>query len=162
MLQRVQRLLHLLAGEEINDATVPWAYCDAFQIAITHGDQARAKIVAERALSPWMLIKRYDSPEVKKLQKLSNDPSQHASHGFTTKLVFTVEGAPADMKGNDFEDWLWSEKKCDNQQFIHFRDEAAIPAFENLPDEDNVDLDFFQTEDGFSIGLGEIGFSWAR
>lgn len=49
MLQRVQRLLHLLACEEIDDATVPRAYCDAFQIAITHGDQARAKIVAERA-----------------------------------------------------------------------------------------------------------------
>ncbi|KAI3567904.1 hypothetical protein IWW34DRAFT_381800 [Fusarium oxysporum f. sp. albedinis] len=110
-----------------------------------------------------MLIKRYDSPEVKKLQKLSNYPSQHASHGLTTKLVSTVEEIPADMKDSDFEDWLWSEKKCDNQQFIHFRDEAAFPTFENLPDEDNVDLDFFQTEDGISYRpwrhwafLGEI------
>lgn len=44
-----------------------------------------------------------------------------------------------------------------------FGDEAAFPTFENLPDEDNVDLDFFQTEDGISYRpwrhwafLGEI------
>ncbi|KAM0198329.1 hypothetical protein ACHAQI_012377 [Fusarium lateritium] len=149
MLQRVQRLLDLLTCEGIDDATVPRAYYDAFQIAITHGDRARAKIFAERALSARILIED-DSPEVEKLQKLSDDPSQHASHGLTTRLVSTIEEIPTDKKGSDFEAWLWCEKKSNNQQLIHFRDETAFPAFEDLPDEDNVDLDYFQTEDGFS------------
>ncbi|RBR26233.1 uncharacterized protein FIESC28_01016 [Fusarium coffeatum] len=154
MLQRVQRLLHLLTCEGIGDATVPRAYYDAFQIAITHGDQARAKVFAERALSARVLVEGYDSPEVEKLQKLSNDPSQHASHSLTTRLVSTIDEIPADMKDDDFEAWLWSEKNCKDQQFIHFRDEAAFPAFEDLPGEDDVDLDFFQTEDGFSYRPG--------
>lgn len=162
-LQSVRRLLHLLMCEGINDASVPRAYYDAFQIAITHGDQARAKIFAERALSARVIIEGHDSPVVKKLQKLSDDPSQHRSHGLTGKWASTTDDIPTDLEDVDFETWLWRVQKPHDSQILNFRNEAAFPAFEDLPGENDVNLDFYQSEDGFSYRprrhwafLGEI------
>lgn len=66
------------------------------------------------------------------------------------------------MKDGDFKDWLWTENKYVNRQYVDFWDEAAFPVFENLPDKGNVDLDIFQTAMDFPIVLGDIGLSWAR
>ena len=48
-LNAVRVLLELLDQEGVTDASIPRAYYDAFQVAIAHGDKARAKIFAERA-----------------------------------------------------------------------------------------------------------------
>jgi hypothetical protein len=45
-LEDVHTLLALLEAENITDPRLPRAYYDAFQIAIAHGDQARAKVFA--------------------------------------------------------------------------------------------------------------------
>jgi len=42
-------LLRLLGEEDIIDARVPRLYYDAFQVAIANGDQARARVFAQRA-----------------------------------------------------------------------------------------------------------------
>ena len=48
-LNAVRVMLDLLDQEGITDASVPRANYDASQIAIAHGDKARAKVFAERA-----------------------------------------------------------------------------------------------------------------
>ncbi|KAI8710891.1 MYND-type zinc finger protein samB [Fusarium sp. LHS14.1] len=162
-LHNVQRLLHLLKSEGLNDASVPRAYYDAFQMAITHGDLARAKVFADRALSDRTILEGHDSPDVEKLQQLSNDPSQHRSCGLSKKWTSVTEQIPKGLGVNDFEDWLWRQQKPHGSQFADLRCELTFPAFEHLPADNDVDLEFFQSADGFSYHprknwafLGEI------
>ncbi len=49
-LQKVHTLIQLLEVEQISDARLPRAYYDALQTVIAHGDQARAKVFAKRAM----------------------------------------------------------------------------------------------------------------
>lgn len=48
-LRDAHTLLRLLEGEHIDKAMIARLYYDAFQIVIANGDQARAKVFAERA-----------------------------------------------------------------------------------------------------------------
>ena len=47
-LNAIRVMLELLDWEGITDASIPRVYYDAFQIAIAHGDESRAKIIAEK------------------------------------------------------------------------------------------------------------------
>ena len=59
------------------DTRLPRAFLDAAQIAITHGDLARARIFAERAVLGWIILKGSDSSNVLQYRVLSKDPSNH-------------------------------------------------------------------------------------
>jgi hypothetical protein len=80
-LNAVRVLLELLDQEGITDASIPRAYYDAFQIAIAHGDEARAKIFAERAYAARVIAEGDDSPETMKLKRLAERPTEHLSSG---------------------------------------------------------------------------------
>jgi hypothetical protein len=76
-LHDVHKLLNLLNDEGSADAGVPRAYYSAFQIAITHEDIARPRVLAERATSTRAILEGKDSPKVQRMESLARNPSQH-------------------------------------------------------------------------------------
>ncbi|KAF2477434.1 SET domain-containing protein [Lindgomyces ingoldianus] len=98
-LHNVRKLLALLDNEGFADASVPRAYYDAFQIAITHGDMARASIFAERAASN-RIMERY-----------AKDPSEHSAYGYTGKWRTEMVDIPSGLDKDAYEGWLWKEEQ---------------------------------------------------
>ncbi len=89
-------LLHTMFGlfeeEGIWDARIARAYNDAYQIADESGDEARARIFAERAYNVRRLIKGDDSPVTLKMKRGAEEISAQIPQG---------------MSGAQFESWLW-------------------------------------------------------
>lgn len=82
-LQRIHKLLKLCEEEGLADGDVPRAYYDAFQLAVFNSDLARASIFANRAAVTRTTFEGDDSPEVRKLRHLSEDPTGHPCCGFS-------------------------------------------------------------------------------
>ena len=80
-------LLQILE-EEYNSgagALIARLYYDAFQISITHGDQARASLFAERGYELRVICEGEDSPETRKMKKLMENPAGHRNFGASTR-----------------------------------------------------------------------------
>jgi hypothetical protein len=103
----VRNLLNLLFEENITDSRVPRAYYDAFQIAIAHGDQARAKVFAERAFKLRLQCEGDDSPEVSRLKALVKSPKDHRLYGTTTLWKKSTKMIPKNLDEAAFDAWLW-------------------------------------------------------
>jgi hypothetical protein len=109
-LHHVYTIVRLLEEEHIADARVPRAYYDALQITIAHGDQARAKVFAERAYAARVVVEGEDSPETRRLKSFMENPSIHRLYGTTKKWRQDSKKIPRDMCATDFEGWLWKKK----------------------------------------------------
>ncbi|KXH60739.1 hypothetical protein CSAL01_09364 [Colletotrichum salicis] len=78
---RMAHEMKLLMEEEgIADARIPRLYYDAFQIVIANGDEARARIFAERASVERLIMEGSDSAVVHRLNKYAANPSSHVLH----------------------------------------------------------------------------------
>lgn len=106
-LQNAHALLLLLEDEGTTDARVPRLYYDAFQIAIANGDQARAKVLAERARDARAILEGEDSPETIRLQGFARAPAEHTLFGTSIKWKQAVNKIPQSMNDEEFENWLW-------------------------------------------------------
>ncbi|KAI9782000.1 MAG: hypothetical protein M1839_005593 [Geoglossum umbratile] len=149
-LHDVHKLLSLLDDEGFADASVPRAYYDAFQIAIAHGDIARARVFAERAASSRAILEGNDSPTVQRMESLARNPSQHMTHGFSEKWRGAGDDIPGELGKDEFERWLWRKEIAEVSQYADLRSEAAFPPFDDLPEENDISLEFYESEDGFS------------
>lgn len=110
-LHLVHEMFRLFEEEGIYDASVPRAYYDAFQIAIGHGDKARAKIFAERAYVARLIVEGEDSPAVIKAKRLAERPEEHWSYRrIMGPSTASKSPQPADTK--ELEDLLWMEGNC--------------------------------------------------
>ncbi len=147
-----------------DDAGLSRAFLDAAQIAIANGDLARGRIFAERAVSGWLTALGGDSIEVIEHETLARDPSKHKLYGISMKWRTIVDEAPRGLESSDFEDWLWKREKPQHPgQLADLRSHATFPGFMDLPDENNVDLNFYESSDMFTYRprrhwcfLGEI------
>ncbi|KAH7091539.1 hypothetical protein FB567DRAFT_558400 [Paraphoma chrysanthemicola] len=110
-LYHVQTMIQFMAEEHIDDARIPRTYYDALQIAIAHGDQARAKVFAERAYSNRRVLEGDDSPETKRVKEFMERPSSHRLYGTTMKWRQGVDKIPKDKSAEEFESWLWRRSK---------------------------------------------------
>ena len=91
-------------------ALVPRLYYDALQIVVAHGDQARARVFAERGYEARVECEGEDSPATQKVKRLMQDPSSHASFGAYGKGWRTSKTAQPDREKigeQAFEKWLW-------------------------------------------------------
>jgi hypothetical protein len=102
-LHDVHKLLSVLDNEGFADASAPRAYYNAFQIAITHGDIARARVFAERAASTREILEGNDSPTVQRIESLARNPSQHMAHGFSMKWRIAGDDIPRELGKDSFE-----------------------------------------------------------
>ncbi|MCJ1328294.1 hypothetical protein MMC10_004970 [Thelotrema lepadinum] len=108
-LRWVHSLLQLLDAEQIMDARLPRAYYDAFQTVIAQGDQARAKVFADRAYSARLCCEGDDSEATLNMKELANNPGRHRLFGVSNKWRQSVKKIPSGVDGDDFEKWLWRQ-----------------------------------------------------
>ncbi|KAL8365076.1 hypothetical protein RB595_004069 [Gaeumannomyces hyphopodioides] len=152
-LHDVRKLLKLSEEEGLHDASVPRAYYDAFQIAVVNGDRARAKVFGERAAATRAIVEGDDSPTVRRMKDLVGDPTRHPSYGHSSRWQTSTDNTPSSLSAADFETWLWREEKeipQEQPQHTDLRDEATFPSFNELPEENDLDLEFYESTDGFS------------
>ncbi|KAJ2990352.1 hypothetical protein NUW58_g2994 [Xylaria curta] len=109
-LQACHTLLKVLLDEYGTSgmALVARLYYDAFQIAITHGDQARAKVFAERAYKARVACEGEDNPVTKRINGFMKNPASHDSFALGSKMWRSSKTAqPRNLGAEDFEKWLW-------------------------------------------------------
>jgi hypothetical protein len=86
---------------------------------------------------------------VLKTKQLARNPSSHDTYGNSVAWKTAADDVPLGLDSNEFEDWLWKrEKKNEPEQPGVFRNQATFPSFFQLPDETDVDDDFFESRDG--------------
>ena len=102
-------LLQLLQEEYEGDAgaLIARLYYDAFQISITHGDQARASVFAERSYRSRVMCEGEDNPETRKIKKLMENPTGHRNFGASKKWKTAKRLIPKGLDPDEFEKWLW-------------------------------------------------------
>jgi hypothetical protein len=110
-LEDVHTLLTLLEAENITDARVPRAYYDALQIAIAHGDQARAKVFAQRAYEARLCCEGDDSPLTTRMKSLVARPAEHQLFGTSSRWRLSEKMIPKTLEGERFEAWLWRRNR---------------------------------------------------
>jgi hypothetical protein len=85
-------------------------YYDAFQICITHGDQARAKIFAERVYKARLVCEGEDSPATQDIKKLMQNPAGHRNFGASKKWKTRKGMVPKGLGDEGLEKWLWRKE----------------------------------------------------
>jgi hypothetical protein len=80
-----------------------------------------------------------------KYRALAQDPSKHELYGVSMKWKTKVDEVPQGLELSDFEDWLWRrEKPKALGQLANLRSCVTFPGFINLPDENDVDPEFYK------------------
>ncbi|KAK3167162.1 hypothetical protein OEA41_010288 [Lepraria neglecta] len=144
----IDQQVRLYNKQGSDDAGLPRAFLDAAQIVIANGDLGRGRIFAERAVSGWWTALGGDIMEVIEHGTLAREPSKHKLYGLSMKWRTTVDVAPRGLEPSDFEDWLWKREKPKHPgQLADLRSHATFPGFIDLPDENDVDLDFYESSD---------------
>lgn len=102
-------LLKVFEEEDVQDSRIHRAYYDAFQLCNMHGDQARAKVFAQRCLDKRVQCEGPDSPDVLEMVAIIKAPSKHSSFGSTKKWAQQPDQVPQNPDPADFDKWLWRE-----------------------------------------------------
>ncbi|SCO54450.1 uncharacterized protein FFNC_15518 [Fusarium fujikuroi] len=147
----VDRQVRLYNEQGPDDVGLPRAFFDAAQICAAHGDLARARVFTERAAAGWLVLEGDDSLRVRNTRQLARNPSSHDTYGNSAAWRTAVDDVPQGLGSNEFEDWLWKREKDSNPEGQGiFRNQAAFPSFIQLPNEAEVDDNFFKTKDGIN------------
>ncbi|KAH6977417.1 hypothetical protein BKA56DRAFT_674232 [Ilyonectria sp. MPI-CAGE-AT-0026] len=148
-LRYADRIVCLYNEHRPDDGGLPRAFLGAAQIAIIHGDLARARIFLERARLGWTALEGDDSHP--QFSLLCQDPSKTKSYGMSMKWKTAVDEIPKELAPEEFEDWLWRRPKPRQLgQPVKFREQAVFPSFMNLPDDTNTDPIFYESRDGLT------------
>ncbi|CAJ2502519.1 Uu.00g099130.m01.CDS01 [Anthostomella pinea] len=110
VLRWVDRQVRLYNEHGPDDNGLPRAFLDAAQVAIAHGDLARGRIFAERAVSGWKILGGDDSTQVREHGHLAVNPSKLGLHGLSKEWKTAVDEVPQGLEAGDFEDWLWKRE----------------------------------------------------
>lgn len=110
-LHYVDQQVRLYNEQDPNDVGLPRAYFDAAQIAIAHGDLARAQIFVDRAVDGWSCAEGDDSDRVIEYRALANNMSEHKLYGLSMKWKTAVNDVPQGLDPAELEDWLWRREK---------------------------------------------------
>ncbi|EEP78153.1 predicted protein [Uncinocarpus reesii 1704] len=103
-------LFRMLIEEDMIGSRISRVYNDALQISIAHGDEARAKVFAQRAHAVRVILEGEDSPETIRLKGIIENPSSHGLYGSSTDWAQSVKEIPTGLSESDFDDWLWRQK----------------------------------------------------
>jgi hypothetical protein len=106
-LSRCRELLSLYEMEAITDPRVARVYYDAFQICITHSDQARACAFAQKAYETRLYLEGEDSPNTQKMKSFMANPANHMSFGISQRWEQLKEAVPENVNAQEFNRWLW-------------------------------------------------------
>ena len=83
-------------------------YFDALQICSTHGDQARASILAQRSYEARVICEGGDTSDAHQLKTLAERPMQHAGfEEYSSQWRSMKEDVPQGLDAKAFERWLF-------------------------------------------------------
>jgi hypothetical protein len=102
-----RELLELYRSEAITDARMARVCYDAFQICVTHGDQARASVFARMAYETRLYLEGQDSPDTQKMKSFMANPADHMSYGFSQRWKMPLRQIPKGLDAEEFSQWLW-------------------------------------------------------
>lgn len=143
-LRCLDREIQLYDMTGADDPGLSRVYLDAAQVAIAHGDLARGRIFAERAVQGWRISGGSDCQNVIEFESLPQKPSQLPLYGISMQWKTTVDEVLSALEPTEFENWLWKrEKSPPSGARADLRNCVIFPAFSGLPDEGGVDLDFY-------------------
>jgi hypothetical protein len=99
------KLLRLLEEEYECSAEALKArlYYDAFQICITHSDEARASGFTEKAYKSRILCEGEDSPLTKKMKNFKEKPAAHPNSGLSGAWKTSTGSIPTGLSPDDFD-----------------------------------------------------------
>ncbi|KAI0438720.1 heterokaryon incompatibility protein-domain-containing protein [Xylaria telfairii] len=135
--------VHLYRDQGREDVGFAEAFVNAAQLAIANSDLARGRIFAERAASIWKTTVGGDDTQAIKHEALAQDPSEYELYGASMKWKTKVDEVPQGLEPSDFEDWLWRREKLTG--LGNLRRRANFPGFIDLPDENAIDPEFYQS-----------------
>lgn len=84
-------------------------YYDAFQICITHGDQARASVFATLAYESRVVCEGEDSPAVGRMKGFMANPKSHRNFGTSKRWRTEKTMVPKSLDDEAFDQWLWRQ-----------------------------------------------------
>lgn len=111
-LDREVQLYNMTGADDPGLSKVYW---DAAQVTIAHGDLARGRIFAERALQGWRISCGSDSQPVINFGRIPQDPSRLSLYGMSKQWTTAVNEVPNQLEPTQFEDWLWKRERLPNQ-----------------------------------------------
>ena len=94
-------------SEAITDARVARVCYDAFQICVTHGDQARASVFARMAYETRVYLEGQDSPDTQKMKTFMTNSADHMICGFSRRWNIPRRQIPKGLDTEGFSQWLW-------------------------------------------------------
>jgi hypothetical protein len=126
-----RELLSLYEIEAITDPRVARVYYDAFQICITHGDEARASVFAQNAYETRLYLEGEDSPDTQKMKSFMENPADHMAFGFSESWEQSKEEVPKNLDALEFDRWLWlyadsTDDNSDTSSSFDSLDSASI------------------------------------
>jgi hypothetical protein len=130
-LAHCRELLSLYEMEAITDPRVARVYYDAFQICITHGDEARASIFAQKAYETRLYLEGEDSPDTQKMKSFMANPADHMAFGLSESWEQSKEAVPKNVDAQEFDRWLWlqansTDDNSDTSSSFDSLDSASI------------------------------------
>lgn len=151
-LRYVDRQVHLFEEQGSIGTGLARAYSDASRIVISNGDLARGHIFANRAVERWRTMHGSDSESAMKYETIAKDPSTCDLFGTSMKWRTTLDEVPQGLEPSEFGDWLWKRKKEKSfipqqpGQLVDMRNHDIFPGFTDLPDENDFNHDFYETD----------------
>lgn len=106
-LARCKELLSLYEIEAITDPRIARVYYDAFQICITHSDEARASVFAQKAYETRVYLEGEDSPDTQKMKSFMIEPGDHMAFGLSESWELSKGEVPRNVDAREFDRWLW-------------------------------------------------------
>lgn len=95
-----------------NGAHAGRLYNDAFEICVSHGDQARASTFAEKCYKARVSCEGEDSPRAQRMKSLSLAPTDHMSYGsYSVEWELDRNMVPKGVDEAQFEAWLFKEQR---------------------------------------------------
>ncbi|RDW68634.1 hypothetical protein BP5796_09291 [Coleophoma crateriformis] len=107
-LSQVHRLFELLEEEGVCDIRLARACFNAFQIAATVGDKARAKVFAEKAYVARKVLSGDDNPRTIAFKHFAQQPVDYPLYGKRYSCWDDSWEAPRGLFGEELESWLWN------------------------------------------------------
>lgn len=85
-------------------------YHDAYELCITHGDEARASVFARRVYDCRAMLEGEDNPETWRMAHRAANPAELADIDALERWKTTMQMVPRDLAPEEFEKWLWRER----------------------------------------------------
>ncbi|KAF5241669.1 hypothetical protein FAUST_3743 [Fusarium austroamericanum] len=128
-LDRIYKVVSQLEAQGVGTSLIPTLFASAMGVAVAHSDLARAKVFAQLSLKVCIISEGHDTPWIKNLKALTEDPSRHEHYGLTDRFASTIKDIPKDKGPVAFKDWLWMSL---HGQLANLRNIMSFPYFKGI------------------------------